>query len=205
MPRVTFTDPQAGAVGATGDRFSATVRRSDSGGYLTLLSDGERLTGVHALGPGAGEWLQQAAPAIHARVDTIQPLPTFSETYLAALKALPDELAQRGERRHSVMERPPGRHRRRRLGGLQAVLGLRNANVEITLIDRRNFHLFQPLSYQVATGALSPGEVAYPLRAVFKRDRTCACCSPRSGASTSSGGGGPPVGRRSAHAGAGAL
>jgi NADH dehydrogenase len=42
--------------------------------------------------------------------------------------------------------------------------------VEITLIDRRNFHLFQPLSYQVATGALSPGEVAYPLRAVFKRD-----------------------------------
>ena len=43
--------------------------------------------------------------------------------------------------------------------------------MEITLIDRRNFHLFQPLTYQVATGALSPGEVAYPLRAVFKRDR----------------------------------
>ena len=43
--------------------------------------------------------------------------------------------------------------------------------MEITLIDRRNFHLFQPLSYQVATGALSPGEVAYPLRAVFKRNR----------------------------------
>jgi NADH dehydrogenase len=43
--------------------------------------------------------------------------------------------------------------------------------VEITLIDRRNFHLFQPLRYQVATGALSPGEVAYPLRAVFKRNR----------------------------------
>ena len=56
-------------------------------------------------------------------------------------------------------------------GGLQAALGLRKANVEITLIDRRNFHLFQPLSYQVATGALSPGEVAYPLRAVFKRNR----------------------------------
>ena len=55
-------------------------------------------------------------------------------------------------------------------GGLQAALGLRKANVEITLIDRRNFHLFQPLSYQVATGALSPGEVAYPLRAVFKRN-----------------------------------
>jgi NADH dehydrogenase len=56
-------------------------------------------------------------------------------------------------------------------GGLQAALGLRRANVEVTLIDRRNFHLFQPLTYQVATGALSPGEVAYPLRAVFKRDR----------------------------------
>jgi NADH dehydrogenase len=55
-------------------------------------------------------------------------------------------------------------------GGLQAAMGLRKANVEITLIDRRNFHLFQPLSYQVATGALSPGEVAYPLRAVFKRN-----------------------------------
>ena len=56
-------------------------------------------------------------------------------------------------------------------GGLQATRGLRGARVEITLIDRRNFHLFQPLTYQVATGALSPGEVAYPLRAVFKRDR----------------------------------
>ena len=56
-------------------------------------------------------------------------------------------------------------------GGLQATRGLQGAPVEITLIDRRNFHLFQPLSYQVATGALSPGEVAYPLRAVFKRDR----------------------------------
>jgi NADH dehydrogenase len=51
------------------------------------------------------------------------------------------------------------------------VLKLRRAPVEITLVDRRNFHLFQPLTYQVATGALSPGEVAYPLRAIFKRDR----------------------------------
>jgi NADH dehydrogenase len=56
-------------------------------------------------------------------------------------------------------------------GGLQATRGLLGAPVEITLVDRRNFHLFQPLSYQVATGALSPGEVAYPLRAIFKRDR----------------------------------
>jgi NADH dehydrogenase len=56
-------------------------------------------------------------------------------------------------------------------GGLQAVLKLRRAPVAVTLVDRRNFHLFQPLTYQVATGALSPGEIAYPLRAIFKRDR----------------------------------
>jgi NADH:ubiquinone reductase (H+-translocating) len=56
-------------------------------------------------------------------------------------------------------------------GGLQAVLKLRHAPIEVTLVDRRNFHLFQPLTYQVATGALSPGEIAYPLRAIFKRDR----------------------------------
>jgi NADH dehydrogenase len=56
-------------------------------------------------------------------------------------------------------------------GGLQAVMKLRRAPVEVTLIDRRNFHLFQPLVYQVATGALSPGEIAYPLRAIFRRAR----------------------------------
>ncbi len=55
-------------------------------------------------------------------------------------------------------------------GGLQAVRKLRHAPVDITLIDRRNFHLFQPLLYQVATGALSPGEIASPLRSVFKRN-----------------------------------
>jgi NADH:ubiquinone reductase (H+-translocating) len=54
-------------------------------------------------------------------------------------------------------------------GGLQVALKLRSSPVEVTLIDRRNFHLFQPLTYQVATGALSPGEIAYPLRAIFKR------------------------------------
>jgi NADH dehydrogenase len=54
-------------------------------------------------------------------------------------------------------------------GGLQAALKLRRAPVDVTLVDRRNFHLFQPLTYQVATGALSPGEIAYPLRAIFKR------------------------------------
>jgi NADH dehydrogenase len=56
-------------------------------------------------------------------------------------------------------------------GGLQAALKLRRAPIEVTLVDRRNFHLFQPLTYQVATGALSPGEIAYPLRAIFKRQR----------------------------------
>jgi NADH dehydrogenase len=56
-------------------------------------------------------------------------------------------------------------------GGLNAIQALRRTGVEITLIDRRNFHLFQPLTYQVATGALSPGEVAYPLRAIFKSDQ----------------------------------
>jgi NADH:quinone reductase (non-electrogenic) len=54
-------------------------------------------------------------------------------------------------------------------GGLQAVSKLASAPVEVTLVDRRNFHLFQPLTYQVATGALSPGEIAYPLRSIFKR------------------------------------
>ena len=56
-------------------------------------------------------------------------------------------------------------------GGLDAVKKLTRAPFEVTLIDCRNFHLFQPLTYQVATGALSPGDIAYPLRAIFKRDR----------------------------------
>jgi NADH dehydrogenase len=56
-------------------------------------------------------------------------------------------------------------------GGLQAALELRSAPVQLTLVDRRNFSLFQPLTYQVATGALAPGEVCYPLRALFKGDR----------------------------------
>jgi dihydrolipoamide dehydrogenase len=111
VPRVTFTDPQAAAVGASEARFSATVLLRDvaktaaytrayaeSNGYLTLLSDGERLTGAHALGPEAGEWLQQATLAIRARIsldvlrDTIQPFPTFSEIYLSTLKALDREV-----------------------------------------------------------------------------------------------------------------
>jgi pyruvate/2-oxoglutarate dehydrogenase complex dihydrolipoamide dehydrogenase (E3) component len=111
VPRVVFTDPQAAAVGAGEARFSATVpvaevpkmatytrAYADSNGFMTLLSDGERLTGAYALGPDAGEWLQQATLAIRARVplevlrDTIQPFPTFSEIYVAALKALRTEI-----------------------------------------------------------------------------------------------------------------
>ena len=56
-------------------------------------------------------------------------------------------------------------------GGLYAAKALRRAPVEVTLIDRRNFHLFQPLLYQVATGGLSPGEIASPLRSVLRRSR----------------------------------
>jgi pyruvate/2-oxoglutarate dehydrogenase complex dihydrolipoamide dehydrogenase (E3) component len=112
VPRVTYTDPQAAAVGADAGRFSAMVALSgvaktatytrayaDSNGFLTLLSDGQRLTGAYALGPEAGEWLQQATLAIRAHVpvdllaDTIQPFPTFSEIYIAALKELRKEIA----------------------------------------------------------------------------------------------------------------
>src|SRR5436305_2651984 len=112
VPRVTYTDPQAAAVGADAGRFSAMVPVSgvaktatytrayaEDNGFLTLLSDGERLTGAYALGPEAGEWLQQATLAIRAHVpldvltDTIQPFPTFSEVYIAALKGLHSEIA----------------------------------------------------------------------------------------------------------------
>src|SRR5215475_6360860 len=56
-------------------------------------------------------------------------------------------------------------------GGLQATLKLAKLPVDVTLVDRRNFHLFQPLAYQVATGALSPAEICYPLRRIFRRRR----------------------------------
>src|ERR1035438_5366066 len=56
-------------------------------------------------------------------------------------------------------------------GGLYAAQALRRAEVDITLIDRRNFHLFQPLLYQVATGSLSPGDITAPLRGILSRQK----------------------------------
>ncbi len=124
VPRVTFTDPQAASAGATEGRFSATVPVSgvaktatytrayaESNGFLTLLSDGKCLTGAYALGPEAGEWLQQATLAIRAKVplevlrDTIQPFPTFSEIYVGCLKALRREIATTGEPARSTRRR----------------------------------------------------------------------------------------------------
>ncbi len=115
LPRVVFTDPQAASVGALEARFTASAPVSgvaktatytrayaESDGFLTLLSDGARLTGAYALGPEAGEWLQQATLAIRAHVpldvlrDTMQPFPTFSEIYTDALKALRAEIAAAG-------------------------------------------------------------------------------------------------------------
>jgi pyruvate/2-oxoglutarate dehydrogenase complex dihydrolipoamide dehydrogenase (E3) component len=107
VPRVVFTDPQAAAVGEAEGAHTATVQmtevprtgtyaRTDDErpGFMTLVSDGERVTGAHALGPEAGEWLQQATVAIRARIplevmnDVIQPFPTFSEAFLNALLEL---------------------------------------------------------------------------------------------------------------------
>jgi dihydrolipoamide dehydrogenase len=107
VPRVTYTDPQAAAVGALEAQFSGTALVSevpkmatythayaDSNGFMTLLSDGKRLTGAYALGPEAGEWMQQATLAIRAHVpvevlaDTIQPFPSFSGIYEAAVMDL---------------------------------------------------------------------------------------------------------------------
>jgi pyruvate/2-oxoglutarate dehydrogenase complex dihydrolipoamide dehydrogenase (E3) component len=106
VPRVVFTDPQAASVGeadgpvtgtvsmASVPRTSTYTRAYENKGFMTLVSDGERITGAHALGPEAGEWLQQATLAIRAAVpldvmaDTIQPFPAFSEAFLYALQEL---------------------------------------------------------------------------------------------------------------------
>ena len=107
VPRVVFTDPQAASVGEAEGPLTATVPVSDvprtatytrayaeRHGFMTLVSDGERLTGAYAVGPDAGEWMQQATLAVRARVpleimrDTIQPFPTFSEIFLYAFEQL---------------------------------------------------------------------------------------------------------------------
>jgi pyruvate/2-oxoglutarate dehydrogenase complex dihydrolipoamide dehydrogenase (E3) component len=107
VPRVVFTDPQAAVVGEEDGVLTATVKLSevartstytraydDRPGFLTLVSDGERLTGAYALGPEAGEWMQQATVAIRGRIpldvfkDTIQPFPTFAEAFLNGLLEL---------------------------------------------------------------------------------------------------------------------
>ena len=73
---------------------------AESGGFLTLLSDGQRLTGAYALGPEAGEWIQQATLAIRAQIplevltDTIQPFPSFSGIYDTALMELRMDIAE---------------------------------------------------------------------------------------------------------------
>ncbi len=107
VPRVVFTDPQAASVGEAEDKLSVTIPLSavprtytfihdyaDKPYFMTLVSDGERVTGAHALGPEAGEWLQQATLAIRAKVplevmdDVIQPFPAFSEVFLNAFQEL---------------------------------------------------------------------------------------------------------------------
>jgi pyruvate/2-oxoglutarate dehydrogenase complex dihydrolipoamide dehydrogenase (E3) component len=112
IPDVVYTDPQAASVGEHEGQFTATVPVSgvsktatytqayaSSKGFLTLVSDGQTLIGGYALGPEAGEWMQQATLAIRARVpldvlrDVIQPFPTFSELFVGALKELRGKVA----------------------------------------------------------------------------------------------------------------
>jgi pyruvate/2-oxoglutarate dehydrogenase complex dihydrolipoamide dehydrogenase (E3) component len=107
VPRVIFTDPQAASVGDSEGPVTVTIslagvprtytymrEYADKPNFMTLVSDGERITGAYALGPEAGEWLQQATVAIRARVplevmdDVIQPFPTFSEVFLNAMLEL---------------------------------------------------------------------------------------------------------------------
>ena len=63
-------------------------------------------------------------------------------------------------------------------GGLDAARALAGAPVRVTLLDRHNYHLFQPLLYQVATASLSPGDIASPIRWILRRQKNVRCCSP---------------------------
>jgi pyruvate/2-oxoglutarate dehydrogenase complex dihydrolipoamide dehydrogenase (E3) component len=117
VPRVVYCHPQAASVGQADGAYTATVALSGvprtatytraydtQPGFLTLVSDGKRLTGAYAVGPEAGEWLQQATLAVRARVplpvllDVIQPFPTFSEAFLQALRDLDRQLRRAGAR-----------------------------------------------------------------------------------------------------------
>jgi len=114
VPRVVYCSPQAASVGAADGAFVATVQLSGvprtatylrsydtQPGFLTLVSDGTLITGAYAVGPEAGEWLQQATLAIRAKVplpvmlDVIQPFPTFSEAFLQALRDLEAQVTAR--------------------------------------------------------------------------------------------------------------
>ncbi|MEV6286122.1 NAD(P)/FAD-dependent oxidoreductase [Kribbella sp. NPDC051770] len=118
VPRVVFCYPQAASVGAADGPYTSTVQLSgvartatytraydSQPGFLTVVSDGAVLIGAYAVGPEAGEWLQQATVAIRAKVpvdvllDVIQPFPTFSEAFLHVLRDLDEQLARP---RHAV-------------------------------------------------------------------------------------------------------
>ncbi len=107
VPRVIFADPEVAAAGATEGERTGTVQLSQVArtatytreyatrpGFLTLVAEGDHVTGAYAVGPQAGDWLQQATLAIRAQVpidvlrDVIQPFPSFSEIVLAALEEL---------------------------------------------------------------------------------------------------------------------
>ena len=70
-------------------------------------------------------------------------------------------------------------------GGLEAAKALAGAKLRVTLVDRRNHHVFQPLLYQVATAALNPANIASPIRRIFRGSTTSRSCSARSRRSTS--------------------
>jgi NADH:ubiquinone reductase (H+-translocating) len=68
--------------------------------------------------------------------------------------------------------------------GIAAVKALRHSEADVTVIDRRNHHIFQPLLYQVATAVLAPADVAAPIRQLSARQKTCPCCWLKSSVST---------------------
>ena len=156
---MTYTDPQAAAVGSDAGRFHAMVPVSelpktatytrayaDSNGFLTLLSDGERLTGAYALGPEAGEWLQQATLAIRGHV----PLDVLRRHD----PAVPDVL---GDLRRSA-EGAPGRDRCRVQAGRR---GTADGELGLSLLRASG----------CPSSTLGPGGMAEPTRSTTARPR----------------------------------